>query len=126
MGSRRAACCGWLASAVASTLASWMEREFTFPNSMVDRVTPRTVEADIAYIAQTFGYRDGTPVTCEPFHQWVMEDSFADGRPALEEVGVEVVHDVEPLLADLRGDLARARPELAALPFRSILTANCT
>jgi mannitol 2-dehydrogenase len=103
-----------------------MEREFTFPNSMVDRVTPRTVEADIAYIAQTFGYRDGTPVTCEPFHQWVMEDSFADGRPALEEVGVEVVHDVEPLLADLRGDLARARPELAALPFRSILTANCT
>jgi mannitol 2-dehydrogenase len=84
------------ANAKDSKLASWMEREFAFPNSMVDRVTPRTVEADIDYIAQTFGYRDGAPVTCEPFHQWVMEDSFAAGRPALEEAGVQVVHDVEP------------------------------
>lgn len=28
------------------------------------------------------------PVTCEPFRQWVIEDHFPAGRPALEKVGV--------------------------------------
>ena len=28
------------------------------------------------------------PVTCEPFRQWVLEDNFPSGRPALEKVGV--------------------------------------
>jgi mannitol 2-dehydrogenase len=77
-------------------LASWMEQEVAFPNSMVDRVTPGTVETDRAYLEQAYGYRDRWPVTCEPFHQWVLEDSFAAGRPPLEDVGVDVVDDVEP------------------------------
>jgi mannitol 2-dehydrogenase len=84
------------AEAKDADLASWMWHEFTFPSSMVDRVTPRTVDSDSAYLAETYGYRDRWPVTCEPFQQWVMEDAFAAGRPALEEVGVEVVPDVEP------------------------------
>ena len=91
----RAAFLGF-ADAKDSNLCNWMQREFTFPNSMVDRVTPRTTDLDSDYIAQTYGYRDRSPVTCEPFHQWVLEDSFAAGRPAFEDVGVEVVHDVEP------------------------------
>jgi len=91
----RAAFLGF-ADAKDSNLSNWMQREFTFPNSMVDRVTPRTTDLDSDYIAQTYGYRDRSPVTCEPFHQWVLEDSFAAGRPAFEDVGVEVVHDVEP------------------------------
>jgi len=33
---------------------------------------------------------------CEPFHQWVLEDHFSCGRPALEKVGVEFVADVAP------------------------------
>ena len=33
---------------------------------------------------------------CEPFRQWVLEDHFTDGRPALEKVGVQFVHDVAP------------------------------
>jgi mannitol 2-dehydrogenase len=35
-------------------------------------------------------------VLCEPFTQWVLEDDFADGRPPLEAVGVQIVPDVEP------------------------------
>ncbi|HWJ53451.1 MAG TPA: mannitol dehydrogenase family protein, partial [Propionibacteriaceae bacterium] len=31
-----------------------------------------------------------------PFTQWVLEDSFPLGRPAVEQVGVQVVADVEP------------------------------
>jgi mannitol-1-phosphate/altronate dehydrogenase len=35
-------------------------------------------------------------VLCEPFTQRVLEDDFADGRPPLEDVGVQIVPDVEP------------------------------
>lgn len=76
--------------------AQWMEQQVTFPNSMVDRVTPGTVDADREYLERKFGYRDRWPVTCEPFHQWVLEDSFVGGRPPLEDAGVDVVADVAP------------------------------
>jgi mannitol 2-dehydrogenase len=33
---------------------------------------------------------------CEPFTQWVLEDSFTAGRPPLEDAGVQLVADVEP------------------------------
>ncbi len=33
-------------------------------------------------------------VVCEPFTQWVVEDKFADGRPAWDKVGVLLVDDV--------------------------------
>ncbi len=36
------------------------------------------------------------PVVCEPFTQWVLEDTFTAGRPPYEDVGVQVVPDVEP------------------------------
>ena len=32
----------------------------------------------------------------EPFRQWVIEDHFCNGRPPLEEVGVQLVPDVQP------------------------------
>ena len=35
-------------------------------------------------------------MVCEPFTQWVLEDKFSLGRPPLEDVGVQVVDDVEP------------------------------
>lgn len=83
--------------------AEWMRREVTFPNSMVDRVTPGTVDEDRDYLARELGLRDRWPVTSEPFRQWVLEDRFAVGRPPFEEVGVDVVTDVEPYeLAKLR------------------------
>ena len=33
---------------------------------------------------------------CEPFMQWVLEDNFPTGRPALEKAGVQFVDDVSP------------------------------
>jgi mannitol 2-dehydrogenase len=35
-------------------------------------------------------------VFCESFKQWVLEDNFPAGRPALEKVGVQFVTDVAP------------------------------
>ncbi len=77
-------------------LAAWMEREVRFPNSMVDRITPVTSDADRVVLAERFGVDDAWPVVCEPFTQWVLEDSFGDERPELEQAGVQLVDDVEP------------------------------
>jgi mannitol 2-dehydrogenase len=84
------------ARALDPELADWIERESSFPNSMVDRITPVTTDADRAEITEQFGVVDGWPVVAEPFFQWVLEDHFVAGRPPLEEAGVQVVDDVEP------------------------------
>jgi mannitol 2-dehydrogenase len=73
-----------------------MTRHVRFPNCMVDRITPQTTETDRAELSRRLGIEDQWPVLCEPFTQWVLEENFADGRPPLEDVGVQVVSDVEP------------------------------
>jgi mannitol 2-dehydrogenase len=77
-------------------LADWIEAEIRFPNSMVDRITPATTDADREEIGARFGIQDRWPVVCEPFVQWVLEDSFSARRPRLEDVGVQMVSDVAP------------------------------
>ncbi|WP_016856507.1 mannitol dehydrogenase family protein [Halomonas smyrnensis] len=77
-------------------LGAWVEAEVPFPNSMVDRITPVTTPEDIAELGSQFGVEDAWPVVCEPFTQWVLEDHFVAGRPALERVGVQLVEDVVP------------------------------
>ena len=77
-------------------LGRWVEAEVPFPNSMVDRITPATTDEDRSQVAERYGVDDGWPVVSEPFVQWVLEDRFGLGRPALEEVGVQLVDDVEP------------------------------
>jgi mannitol 2-dehydrogenase len=80
-------------------LASWIEGQVAFPNCMVDRITPVTSEEDRALLADRHSVQDRWPVVCEPFTQWVLEDRFvggAAGRPPFEQVGVQLVGDVEP------------------------------
>jgi mannitol 2-dehydrogenase len=77
-------------------LGGWIEREVSFPNSMVDRITPETTDADRAEVRERFGIDDRWPVVCEPFTQWVLEDSFPAGRPPYERAGVQLVDHVEP------------------------------
>jgi len=75
-------------------LGDWMEHEVTFPNGMVDRITPQTTDEDRAELARRFGVQDAWPVVCEPFTQWVVEDW--SPRAPYEDVGVQVVEDVVP------------------------------
>lgn len=77
-------------------LRNWIERTVPFPNSMVDRITPATTDADRDWLAQEYGIADGWPVVSEPFRQWVIEDSFAGKRPPWEAVGVTLTNDVGP------------------------------
>ncbi len=77
-------------------LARWIRDHVAFPNSMVDRITPATTEADIDQLSTVHGYRDRWPVVTEPFKQWVIEDRFCAGRPRWERVGAEFTADVAP------------------------------
>ncbi|MDW7694519.1 mannitol dehydrogenase family protein [Flammeovirgaceae bacterium SG7u.111] len=77
-------------------LLPWIEKNVTFPNAMVDRITPVTVAEDIVKLQEEFHINDQWPVVCEPFIQWVVEDKFANGRPAWEKVGVQFVDNVVP------------------------------
>lgn len=76
--------------------AHWIHENVAFPNSMVDRITPATGEREVSITRDTYAIEDNWPVFCEEFKQWVMEDKFPLGRPALEEVGVTFVADVAP------------------------------
>lgn len=80
----------------SKALAEWMALHVKFPNAMVDRITPATTDDDRRLVREKFGIEDAWPVVCEPFKQWVVEDSFTQGRPELEKVGVQYVDDVLP------------------------------
>jgi len=85
-----------LANAIAPDHSGWIDENVAFPNSMVDCITPATGERERLMAAKRFGIEDADVVVCEPFRQWVLEDAFPQGRPALEQVGVEFVKDVAP------------------------------
>ncbi|WP_186424502.1 mannitol dehydrogenase family protein [Pannonibacter sp. I15F10I1] len=87
--------CG-LARLSDPAFADWIHANVAFPNSMVDRITPATGEREIRMTAEAYGIEDGWPVFCEGFKQWVLEDRFPLGRPALERAGVTFVPDVAP------------------------------
>ena len=79
-----------------AVLADWISENVAFPNSMVDRITPVTTDADREFVSSNYELTDAWPVVAEHFEQWVLEDNFSSGRPPLEEVGVQMVNDVEP------------------------------
>lgn len=77
-------------------LRYWIEQHVSFPNAMVDRITPMTSTAHRLQLADKHAVDDAWPVVCEPFVQWVLEDKFVNGRPAWEQVGVQFTDDVSP------------------------------
>lgn len=77
-------------------LRDWIEQHVSFPNAMVDRITPMTSTAHRLQLADKHAVDDAWPVVCEPFVQWVLEDKFVNGRPAWEQVGVQFTDDVSP------------------------------
>lgn len=87
-----------LAKAQDDHFADWMMENVAFPNSMVDRITPATTDDQVAFIKKEFGYDDASPIFCEPFRQWILEDTFsAAGRPPLDMLdNVKFVPDVGP------------------------------
>ena len=88
-----------LARASDPDLAEWIDANCTFPNSMVDCITPATGPNELA-LARELGIDDAVPVTHESFRQWVIDDAFCAGRPAWDRVGAtfsDRVHDYEAM-----------------------------
>ncbi|MBE5252291.1 D-arabinitol 4-dehydrogenase [Mixta mediterraneensis] len=86
----------FLAAKGESALADWVRENTTSPNTMVDRITPRPTPDVAERVKAATGKDDAVPVMAESFIQWVIEDDFIAGRPALEKVGVELVASVLP------------------------------
>ena len=79
-----------------AALRIWTEAHCTFPDCMVDRITPRSDVELRARVLEATGIRDEAAVMAEDYVQWVVEDHFAEGRPPLERAGVEFVSSVRP------------------------------
>jgi D-arabinitol 4-dehydrogenase len=77
-------------------LYEWVQAHTTSPNAMVDRITPRPTPDVATRVKAATGWDDHAAVMGESFIQWVIEDHFIAGRPAWEQVGVEMVNSVAP------------------------------
>ncbi|MGN8027470.1 mannitol dehydrogenase family protein [Microbacterium sp. 22242] len=85
-----------LAGAVDPALAEWIADEVSVVSTSVDRITPRTTDADRTAAAVLTGFRDVTPVVAEPFSDWVLCGRFPNGRPQWETAGARFVDDIGP------------------------------
>ena len=84
------------ADRVDRELPGWIEREVSFVNTSVDRVTPRAAESDRLLVEAELGRIDDAPVVCEPFSDWVLCGEFPARRPRWEDAGARFVSDIEP------------------------------
>jgi fructuronate reductase len=76
-----------LAALVDPALVGWIDENVSFVTTMVDRITPRTTDADVAEAG------DPLAVVTEPFSEWVLSGEFPGGRPAWD---ARFVDDVRP------------------------------
>jgi mannitol-1-phosphate/altronate dehydrogenase len=89
-------------------LGRYVAENVAFPATMVDRIVPATTDADRARIAAATGLEDSWPVVTEAYNNWVVEDNFPQGRPAM---GRDLRHRHQALRAD----------EAAAAQWRAFL-----
>ena len=77
------------AKKVDADLADWIEKNVTFPCSMVDRIVPALTDESRALLRERLGFDDPNGIVGEPFRQWVIEDNFVKGRPDWDDVGAQ-------------------------------------
>lgn len=104
-----------LARVADAELADWIEAQVSFPNSMVDRITPATSDRERQIARDNYGVADQWPVFSEDFSQWVLEDDFPQGRPEFETVGATFVTDVTPY-EDMKLRILNASHAIIAYP----------
>jgi fructuronate reductase len=85
-----------LAADVDVTLPAWIDSHVSFVTTMVDRITPRTTDEDVAEVTRLLGVHDPQAVPTEPYTEWVLAGAFPGGRPAWEAAGARFVDDVRP------------------------------
>ena len=96
-------------------LADWINRAVAFPDSMVDRIAPKVDAATAQRVREDTRIDDALPAVAELFTQWVIQDRFPAGRPALDVVGVQLREDVAEFEA-IKGRILNASHMLLAFP----------
>lgn len=86
---------GGLADVVDPGLGAWIAENVSFVGTSIDRITPRTTDAEIALVAAECGYVDSSPVVTEPFSDWVLSGDFPAGRPDWASAGAVFVDEIE-------------------------------
>ncbi len=85
-----------LAARVDPALEEWVDDHVSFVTTMVDRITPRTTDADLEEVRRLTGLDDRSVVVTEPFTEWVLSGDFPAGRPRWEDAGARFVEDIHP------------------------------
>ena len=88
--------CALLPTTEGEPLAEWITANVAFPSCVVDRIVPATTESDRTEAAARLRLTDCGVVVTEPFRQWVVQDTFAAGRPPWELAGAILTADIEP------------------------------
>lgn len=83
------------AELVDAELARWIDANVSFVTTMVDRITPRPTEEDLARVQAGIGIRDAAPIITEPFGEWVIDGDFPAGRPDWASAGVTFTDDID-------------------------------
>ena len=73
---------------------SWISEHVAFPNSMIDRITPKLSANAHNEICAEAGVKTAPVVGTEAFTEWVIEDAFKAPRPNWENAGAVLVADV--------------------------------
>ncbi len=77
------------------SLATWIRENVSFVTTMVDRITPRPTDEDLARVEQGIGMHDAAPIITEPFGEWVIDGEFPAGRPDLASAGATFTNDID-------------------------------
>jgi mannitol 2-dehydrogenase len=83
---------------------------------MIDRITPVVDDVAREKLVRLIGVSDQVPVFSEQHRQWIVEDAFPTGRPAWEDVGVEMRGSAEEIVGfvAVKGRLLNATHSLLA------------
>ncbi len=77
-------------------ILDWVKENITFPNTMVDRITPATSQADIDGLESKYNLHDICSVHSEDFKTWVIEDVNIPEVQMFAKAGALVVDSVLP------------------------------
>lgn len=79
-----------------SDFRDWISSNLSFPNTMVDRITPNPKDDLADLVELSTGFQDLAPVLTESFSEWFIEGSPNKTLPAWEQVGAKYVEDISP------------------------------
>lgn len=75
---------------------SWLDKNVSFVSTSVDRITPKTTDADLALVQNKTEWVDNSVTITEPFKDWILSGEFPAGRPNWHLAGAKFVSEIEP------------------------------